>query len=99
MASRWLKLWTASAITIVLLHGSGCQARQPYTGHRFAALPTDDTFLPEPVLPPGDLQAARGKTPVIRCQTKPRHWAATPTARVFRGSASSLSGPDDLDTR
>jgi hypothetical protein len=37
MASRWLKLWTASAFAVALLSGLGCQARHHHSGPTLAA--------------------------------------------------------------
>jgi hypothetical protein len=85
MASRPMKLWTASALAVALLPGLGCQAR-----HSAIAQP----YSPAPA---GHIVAAN-HTPAedhVTLSLSSRYRSSTPTARVFRGSVSSSSAVQD----
>ena len=107
MASRWLKLWTASAITVALLHAQGCQSHHSAVLPA-SVLPNEDAFLPEPATPPAEIKAAPSQAAVAashpageRVVLPPtsRYWSSRPTARIFRGSVSSVSNQNDLIAR
>ena len=84
MASRWLKLWTATAIAVALQAGLGCQARRLP-----AMIQVPDTrSISANHLPDGH--------PDMTSQPS-RHWS--PSTRVFRGSVSSASFENDLIAR
>jgi hypothetical protein len=109
MASRWLKLWTASVFTAALLPGLGCQAHHEYAVHQTTAALATDGFLPEPAVPPGETNIAPRGIVVVRSglagedgvtlSPLSRYWGSTPTARIFRGSVSSVSNQNDLIAR
>jgi hypothetical protein len=81
MASRWLKLWTASAFAVALLPELGCQARrlnpaiQTVQQNQKSAVVARNHAVPE---------------------TRIARWSSTPAAHVFRGSVSAISDPADL---
>jgi len=84
MASRRLRLWTASALAVALQTGMGCQARRLPTVTQVSA---NQTVL---VNHPPDAR------PVLTSEPS-RHWA--PGMRIFRGSVSSVSVENDLIVR
>ena len=90
MASHRMKLWTASAFAVALLSGLGCQARYFSQAGR-------STLQNQPAR-----LAARNHSAAEDRVTLPatsRYWSSTPTARVFRGSVSAVSDPDELAAR
>lgn len=80
MASRWLRLWTATTLAVALQVGLGCQARRLPT---MIQMP-DARRMSANHLPDG--------RPDITSQPS-RHWS--PNTRVFRGSVSSASFEND----
>ncbi len=90
MASRRMKLWTASAIAVALLPGLGCQARYFSQAGR-AAIPNQTKRIVA--------RAHAEPEDRVLVPASSRYWSSTPTARVFRGSVSAVSDPDELAGR
>jgi hypothetical protein len=101
-----MKLWTASAFAVALLPGLGCQAHHQDVVRQIATVPVTDSILAEPAVPPADTKTSPRETTVapnrpagedrVTLPPASRYWGSTPTARVFRGSVSSVSEKDEV---